>query len=212
MISHKHKFIFIHITKTAGTSIEAALHDETCQLLHGEWDTARIPHTPLNHLTLQELADYGVLTPTQLKSYFKFCIVRNPWDRLISEIFCRWMNPWFGDLSLDARIRRACEQASTPTGIANHLRLQHDFVHVNGLQMDFVGRFETLAADFGQICRILGVTAQLPHHNISAHWPYPEYYDDESKALVAATYQRDIAAFQYEFEPVGEWGGETVGQ
>jgi hypothetical protein len=94
MISHKHRFIFIHIPKTAGTSIEEALRDESCQLLPGEWDYRRAPHAPLNHLTLQEVADCGILTPAQLKSYFKFCFVRNPWDRLVSEIFCRWMSCW----------------------------------------------------------------------------------------------------------------------
>lgn len=107
MISHKHKFIFIHIPKTAGTSIEEALRDESCQLLPNEWDHGRISHTPLNYLTLQELVDYGLLTPAQLKSYFKFCFVRNPWDRLISEIFCRWMSPWFNELTVGQRIRLA---------------------------------------------------------------------------------------------------------
>lgn len=78
MISHKHRFIFIHISKTAGTSIQTVLRDETCQLLPTEWDRERVRHAPLNHLTLQEVVDYGILTPAQLKSYFKFCFVRNP--------------------------------------------------------------------------------------------------------------------------------------
>ena len=108
MISHQHRFIFIHIPKTAGTSIEKALCDESCQLLPGEWDRTRVSHTPLNHLTLQELVDYSILTPAQFKTYFKFCFVRNPWDRLISEIFCPWMRPWFRDLTVDQAIRRAC--------------------------------------------------------------------------------------------------------
>ena len=46
MISHKHKFIFIHIPKTAGKSMEEALRDESCQLLPGEWDHERVRHTP----------------------------------------------------------------------------------------------------------------------------------------------------------------------
>ena len=200
MISHKHKFIFIHIPKTAGRSIEEAVLDETCQLLRREWDVARVPHAPLNHLTLQELVDYGILTPAQLKSYFKFCFVRTPWDRLISEIFCHWMKPWFSDLAVDQRIRLACEWATTTTGIGNHLRLQQEFVHADGLQMDFIGRFEHLEEDFGQICRLLGIEVALPHLNRSVHRPYQEYYNEETQALTAATYRRDIDAFHYTFE------------
>jgi hypothetical protein len=199
MISHKHRFIFIHIPKTAGTSIEEALRDESCQLLPGEWDHGRVHHTPLNHLTLQEVADYGMLTPAQLKSYFKFCFVRNPWDRLVSEIFCPWMSPWFKELPVDQRIRRACELATTTNGIGNHLRLQQDFVDADGLPMDFVGRFEHLDEDFDQLCRLLGIEAALPHRNRSAHRPYQEYYDEQTQALAAATYRRDIEAFQYQF-------------
>jgi hypothetical protein len=201
VISHKHKFIFIHIPKTAGTSIEQALRDETCQLLPGEWDHKRVHHTPLNHMTLTELADYGLLTREQLRSYFKFCFVRNPWDRLISEIYCPWMSPWFKDLSVDQRIRRACEWAATGTGIANHLRVQHDFVVAEGLEMDFVGHFERLEEDFGALCWALGIQASLPHLNRStqSRRHYPDYYDARTQALATAAYARDIEAFQYTF-------------
>jgi hypothetical protein len=200
MISHKHKFIFIHIPKTGGTSIEEVLCDESCQLLAGEWDYTRSRHAPLNHLTLQELADCGLITPTQLNSYFKFCFVRNPWDRLISEISCRWMSPWFKDMAMEQRIRYACVQAAEPTGIGNHLRPQCDFVTATGLQMDFIGRFEHLDEDFAKVCQMLGIkTTALPYRNRSEHQPYQEYYDAENQALVATTYRRDIETFHYTF-------------
>lgn len=199
MISHKHKFIFIHIPKTGGTSIEEALRDESCQLLAGEWDYAHVRHAPLNHLTLQELADCGLVTPAQLTSYFKFCFVRNPWDRLISEISCRWMSPWFQNMEIEQRIRHACERGATPLGIANHLRPQADFVRAPGLQMDFIGRFEDLDEDFAEVCRFLGIQAVLPHRNRSQHRPYQEYYNAETQALVTNTYRRDIDAFHYTF-------------
>lgn len=199
VISHKHKFIFIHISKTAGTSMETVLRDESCQLLPGQWDTTRIRHTPLNHLTLQELIDYDVLTPAQLKSYFKFCFVRNPWERLISEIFCRWMSPWFRDLTTEARIRRACQLATEPTGVANHLRPQVDFISAAELHMDFIGRFEYLEEDFAYLCHLLGLPNTLPHLNRSTRDTYQSYYTAETQALVTATYQRDIDAFHYDF-------------
>lgn len=199
MISHKHQFIFIHIPRTAGTSIENAFYDDSCQLLPNEWDHALVPHTPLNHLTLRELVAYNILTPAQLRSYFKFCFVRNPWDRLISEISCRWMAPWFRKLSTEERIHRACELALTPTGIANHFRPQRAFIEADGLQMDFVGRFENLAEEFKHLAWALGVNVELPHHDVSTHRPYQEYYNAEMQALATAAYQQDITAFGYEF-------------
>ena len=81
----KLKLIFIHIPKTGGTSIEYALDlygkiENTCgvkgskAMQHFTWIdyeqffSERIRHIPYNN-------------------YFKFSIVRNPYDRLISEYY-----------------------------------------------------------------------------------------------------------------------------
>jgi len=70
MILHDKKIIFIHIPRTGGTSVE-----EYFQFKHQHgWkpDTAQ-------HLTLKEYSDHY-----DVEDYFKFTIVRNPWDRLVS--------------------------------------------------------------------------------------------------------------------------------
>ena len=67
MISHKHKFIFVHIPKTGGTSIESLFIRN-----------AHIKDVPGKHHMVRNLD--GEL----LKKYFAFTFVRNPWDRMVS--------------------------------------------------------------------------------------------------------------------------------
>jgi hypothetical protein len=201
MISHKHKFIFIHIPKTAGTTIEKVLQDSSCILLSNTWDRQRVPYAPLNHLTLQEIADSNFISRQQLKSYFKFCFVRNSWDKVVAEIFCRSIAFLFEDLTVEQRIKKACDIAAREIGYGNHIRSQLDFISCRHLQLDFVGRFENLQDDFDYVCGQLGVgRVQLPHLNKSDHKPYWEYYNAETRRLVAETYRQEIEHFGYVFE------------
>jgi hypothetical protein len=72
-------FLFIHIPKTAGTSIFTAML-KSCQGTRAE----------LNHYRMGQkkhasaFTARGVLTPAQWNHAFKFSVVRNPWDRMVS--------------------------------------------------------------------------------------------------------------------------------
>lgn len=86
------KILFIHIPKTGGTSIEAALKTigplelfdssstNQCQELFG--------HSP-QHCTIQELAKLGI----SYKDYQTFAVVRHPYERVVSEYNIQLMAP-----------------------------------------------------------------------------------------------------------------------
>jgi hypothetical protein len=90
MVSHKHKFIFIHIPKCAGSSVEAAFgidvnnNTGNREFLFG-WDDENKIY--LQHATPQQLLDFNLLTKEQWHGYYKLIIVRNTWDKVMSDYF-----------------------------------------------------------------------------------------------------------------------------
>jgi hypothetical protein len=72
--------------------------------------------------------------------------------------------------------------------------------HHGRLLVDFVGRFETLEADFAAICRHLRVAARLPHVNAVSHDDYRAHYTPRLAAAVADGFGEDIERFGYAFD------------
>jgi len=137
------------------------------------------------------------------KDYFKFGFTRNPWDRMVSV----WKNKvidghetGLGDLRIfkDFKVflKKACEK--NLENCDNHIKLQTVMLPCEHL--NYVGDLYTLNKDFKMICDKLGIELQqIPHENKSEHKHYTEYYDDETRQIVAEKYAKDIEYFGYEF-------------
>ena len=188
MYSERYLFIYVRVTKTASTSIVAALS----ALTNGDARTVSnyrgLQNSP-THLPLYEYAPY-VSAP--LEQYFTFTFVRNPWDRMVSGYF----------YSRRQKMRRAHLLDFREWCYYRAQRYQYNNCrwHSQSVAYDFVGRFETLQEDFNRLCARLELAhTTLPHKNASAHGDYRQYYTDEVRALIARKYARDIDQFGYTF-------------
>ena len=138
------------------------------------------------------------------RSYFKFAIVRNPWDKAVSQWHYLRQRPdlqsYFG-VSADAPFSGYLEAAAR----SDHVQVmpQVDFIRDEKDQplVDMIGRFEMLGQDARTIFERLGLAgATLPHAAKSTRDPdYRFYFDGQTRQRVAQIYARDIAAFGYEF-------------
>jgi len=201
MINHEQKFIFIHIPKTAGHTIELSL----ARLFSMKREEYNYWNNEINtwdqHLTLSEIKDTKV-TDWQFREYFKFCIIRNPWDRVISEI--AWHSKYGPEfISGKMTLKKFLSKKIThDLSTQRHIIPQYDFLYdKNGnLLCDFIGRFENLQQDFDFVCDKIGIPKQeLPKSNKSEHKHYTEYYDNETREIVAEKYAKDIEHFGYKF-------------
>jgi len=201
MISLQKHFLFVHIPKTAGNSIQTALRDyseDQLVALRKEQDGIerfglRNPKYNIKkHSTLAEYRD--ALENEQFRSLYKFSCVRNPWDRMVSYYFTPTQSPETWDR------KKFRKMISKIVSVADYLRLDQDdedpFTNV-----DYIMRFENLAEDFRTVCGKVGISAAtLPQYNRSNREHYSKYYDDELRELVRTQFAAEIERFGYTFE------------
>jgi hypothetical protein len=199
-ISDRFKCIFIHIPRTAGTSIKGAL--EMQGRGHPLWQY------------------YYLVYPEQWDSYFKFTVVRNPWDRMVSAYHYAKMEKsyWHDNLNRisphpDYELLSKKTFEETCAILKNRRTLlQHEVWHpqylfvtkqenkIHSIAVDFVLRHENIEKDFKALCEKLQIKdIPLPCVNPSTHDNYRSYYTDETKGLIGKAYSTDIRLFEYEF-------------
>ena len=210
-IAHKYKCIFIHVPKCAGKSVEdklrikSALNVPSFYFLYGFHGNIQ-----LQHLTPEQMLRLNYVKQDVFNSYFKFCFVRNPYDRAVSDYF--WHRKFFEkgpeQMMVDSFRSYLYLAHSQLTRFPNkdniwcHFFPQHWYVRdEKGHTIpDFVGRFENLKADFAFVAARIGLNdTDLPHIGKTEHEPYADYYNEECRMMVEDLYGEDIRYFEYEF-------------
>jgi hypothetical protein len=176
ILNRKHNVLFIHVPRTAGTSMGYA------KFLGGG-----------GHETIRDF--YNV------DDVFKFSFVRNPWDRFISALLCQEHYLGIDRDGVSRFIMEQCAEGEYPRdGVYRmHFLPQHHFLldHNDNLGVDFLGRFELLKTDWETVCAILGVSHELPHHRKTERSSYQYYYTPETWDIIGELYQQDVELFGY---------------
>lgn len=208
VINDKRRFIFIHVPKSAGTSMMQAL-----VRLPGNnrrWCAAS-NHEPIKDFLANWPRRRSLLDRILQRSpagYATCAFVRNPWDRLASLyrylIEKKQRKPGVSDLRSFADF---LDQAARGVAWINGLhsfRNQVDFFQdeQGRIAIDFVGHYEHLAEDVGLLSDRLGIPIRLPHVNRSSNAgrDYRHDYTDRLVEFVQDRFKRDIVQFGYEFD------------
>ena len=201
MISLQKRFLFVHIPKTAGNSVQTALRDyseDELVAVRNEQDGVErfgLRNPKYNLKKHSMLGEYrAALGDDQFREFHKFTCVRNPWDRMVSFYFTPTQAPDIWDRK---KFRRTISKA---VPAVDYLRLERNerdpFANV-----DHIMRFENLDADFRAVCERLEIPAvTLPHYNRSNRQHYSKYYDHELRELVRRRFAAEIERFGYRFE------------
>lgn len=192
---HEYKCIYVHIPKCGGISISNTLFGN----LGGG-------HLPLKHFQL-------LFTTDQFESYFKFAIVRNPWDRLVSAyLFLKkgginekdrvWAEQNLGEYkTFEEFVKNWMVQKHALKQLHFKPQVEYIYDNRNNLLTDFLGRFENFENSYKEILFRLGLPyTPVKNENINkTRRDYTKYYSAETAEIVEKVYKKDIELLGYKF-------------
>lgn len=240
IISHKYKYIFIKPGKVAGTSIEIALAkhcgpDDIITKISEydpEADDTRYQQPSRNY---KALGFYNHITPAEIKEkvdkdiwddYYKITVVRNPWDRAISEFFYKIPQKKVNTKNISShlfnlkaykyifkkiilKIKNIMGMQSSEFELFIQSRKRNwtntkFYFDENGKPYcDFYMRYEHLDQDYKKLCETLGIPYEkLPKTKSKLRKErkhYSQYFQVKTKAKIESLSKEVIDFFGYEF-------------
>lgn len=216
-ISLRQKFVYVEVPKAGSSTIKGTL-------IKAELASPSFEFTSRRHIHLREFSP--LLNPMQVGDFnallsgpdiFKFCFVRNPYDRLLSgyldkiaqpseqrDLLCRQFglnNPADQELTFLEFVKAIQGQRSIE--MDNHWRPQFYQTFQNKIDYDFVGKTESLHADMLEVGKRLGVDfapylKDERNHAQSASSRLGEFMTDEIQAIILDKYRQDFEHFGYD--------------
>lgn len=195
-ISFRHKFKFIHIPKTGGSSIEKVFRLQSAENLFFPRLTKCIAgcwFAP-QHFTQRMIDIYK----PECSDWFSFTIVRNPYTKVISEYY-------YLNANLNTPIKEFNEEEFLQWFENDLLKFdldhklpQHFFLDS---PVDMVLKFERLKEDFHKLNIRLGVTKNLIHNNRSAidKSSIVNGLSIQTRNMIYSYFKKDFESFGYAF-------------
>lgn len=202
IIAKKYKFMWIHIPRTAGTSVTKAFNTLGLKGFAGRGGEF-------------EIAELKEWREELFNEYFKFCFVRNSWDRFVSGYFNlseeeRWYDfnefvikfhnsyKLWNKILLD--FPDAKRHAKNAFGAPQFIPQSKWFAIDGKIVVDYLARFENLQEEFKFICDKLKMPdLELPHWRKTEHKFYRKYYNKNTIKLIEEIYEEDIRLLGYNF-------------
>ena len=212
LVSHRHRFIYTKTTKTAGTSVES-FFERFC-MTEGTWtfQHAREEYVSeagiigyrgvdasgkqwFNHMAAETIR--AQLGEEIWGSYFKFAVIRDPFDKVVSGyFFATQANGEAADIIAD--FRRWLGE-----GGAASVMDRHNYVIDGALCLDYFIRYEALLEGIQSVCERVGVdydATSLPRLKAEFRQrdiPLADFYDAAAIAAVEDCYGFELEQFGY---------------
>lgn len=179
MICDKHKTVFIHIPRNAGRSVYEALG-----------------------VSSKDLSEFSTITeiekknPLAILSYYKWTIVRNPWERELSLYNYALEENIIGNKSFKDYLEMV-KSKSINNSIIQKNQIDY-FTQNNYVQVDQIVRLEYISTAWKKVCEQIKIEKiDLQHINKSKN--QDNQYTQESMRLVAEIRKQDIEFLNYDF-------------
>lgn len=196
--NERHKAIFVHIPKTAGTSVLSAL---------------AVPEIFDTHAPLRTWAE---TYPAHYRTAYRFTFVRNPWDRFASAFHFMtrgtdwpmqqlWAERHIGTLSFQEFTYKLANPLFRAEILAERFFWPQSFWLDAGTAhggIDDIFRFEAIDEAMVRLHDRFGLPrpAVTPHLRKSDRSDFRDLYDKRMVKIVGQIYRRDVAALDYVFE------------
>jgi hypothetical protein len=220
LVSHRYKFIYTKTRKTAGSSVES--YFEPFCMRDGEWTQRYFREQYVSATGIigfrgkaakQGDAYWWNHMPARLirrrlgedtwGSYFKFCVIRNPFEKAISAFYWRRKRQEVQWTDKDPQLFEEWLERSRAPMDRNTFCIEGRFA------LDDVIRHETLVPDIQRICHRLGLPwepERLPAFKTGIRpreATAQRLYTPRSRQLVRQAYRFELRYFGYEFPEGG---------
>ena len=191
IISDSHRFIFIHIPRTGGTSITDIFYRKKLK-----FERPFLQHTNASSPEFQSVP---------FSDYTTFAFVRNPWARIYSwyALLAKYNPDWKQSFTFEEFVCNYDDIAQAHSIDNGFCFNQLDYLHNQQGQLvtNFIGRYENYQQDVYKIFAQLGVTLDtIPHLNRTCLIDYRGKYTAASKSIVDKLCAKDIEYFDYHFD------------
>ena len=215
-ISHKHQFVFLAIPRTASTTVRNILNDYSdIKSVTIDQITDEFPFH--HHISALDLKKIFKKKGWQWSNYKSFCVVRNPYDKIISgyHFTLRMRAKHFHQKGIIDKVRHRVKDIVRPLTLKNYVMginperqrrtsLKNFIADEKGnVLVDDILMYEKLSEELPSYLANLGIniTAEdIPHLNATKERrEYRDYYDEDTKKRVRDLYTYEISRFDYHF-------------